>query len=64
MSKVKENQDQDPILLELKENVHKQRILYFENGGDGMMKYQGRLCVPGVMDSKRGSWRRLKTPDI
>ena len=33
VSKVKEKQDQDSILLELKENFHKQRILAFEQGG-------------------------------
>ncbi|KAH0722658.1 hypothetical protein KY290_005316 [Solanum tuberosum] len=45
---VKEKQDQDPILLELKVNVHKQKVLAFEQGGDGVLRYQGRLCVPMV----------------
>ena len=45
---VKEKQDQDLILLDLKQNVHKQRVLAIEQGGDGMLKYQGRLCVPTV----------------
>ena len=45
---VKEKQDQDPIFLELKANVHKQRVLAFEQGGDGVLRYQGRLCVPMV----------------
>ncbi|KAH0778029.1 hypothetical protein KY290_009440 [Solanum tuberosum] len=48
MSEVKEKQDQDPILLELKENVQKQRVLAFEQGGDGVLRFQGRLCVPMV----------------
>jgi len=48
MSEVKEKQDQDPILLELKANVQKQRVLTFEQGGDGVLRYQGRLCVPMV----------------
>ncbi|KAH0715252.1 hypothetical protein KY284_008157 [Solanum tuberosum] len=48
VSEVKEKQDQDPSLLELKENVHKQKILAFEQGGDGVLRYQGRLCVPRV----------------
>ena len=48
MSEVKEKQDQDPILLELKANVQKQRVLAFEQGGDGTLRYQGRLCVPMV----------------
>ena len=45
---VKEKQDQDPILLELKANVHKQKVMAFEQGGDGVLRYQGRLCVPRV----------------
>ncbi|WMV49632.1 hypothetical protein MTR67_043017 [Solanum verrucosum] len=45
---VKEKQDQDPIFLELKANVHKQKVLAFEQKGDGVLRYQGRLCVPMV----------------
>ena len=37
VSGVKEKQDQDPILLDLKANVHKQRVLAFEKGGDGVL---------------------------
>ncbi|KAH0636311.1 hypothetical protein KY290_036738 [Solanum tuberosum] len=48
VSEVKEKQDQDPIWLELKENVHKQKVMAFEQGGDGALRYQGRLCVPWV----------------
>ena len=48
MSYVKEKQDQDTILLGLKATVHKQRVLAFEQGGDDMLKYQGRLCVTRV----------------
>ncbi|KAH0728078.1 hypothetical protein KY284_003943 [Solanum tuberosum] len=48
VSEVKEKQDQDPILLELKANVQKQQVLAFEQGGDGVLKFQGRLCVPMV----------------
>ena len=39
VSKVKEKQDQDPILLDLKENVQKQRLLAFELGGDDGLKH-------------------------
>ena len=46
VSEVKEKQDQDLILLELKANFQKQRLLSFEQGGD--LRYQGRLCVPMV----------------
>ncbi|KAK6789369.1 hypothetical protein RDI58_013168 [Solanum bulbocastanum] len=45
---VKEKQDQDPIFLELKAKVHKQKVLAFEQGGDGVLRYQSRLCVPRV----------------
>ncbi|KAH0658205.1 hypothetical protein KY289_026953 [Solanum tuberosum] len=48
VSEVKGKQYQDPILLELKANVHKQKVLAFEQGGDGVLRFQGRLCVPMV----------------
>ena len=43
---VEEKQDQDPIFLELKANVQKQKVLSFEQ--EGYLRYQGRLCVPMV----------------
>ena len=43
---VKEKKDQDPVQLGLKVSVHSQRVLSFKQGGDGVLKYQGRLCVP------------------
>ncbi|KAH0671258.1 hypothetical protein KY285_025475 [Solanum tuberosum] len=45
---VKEKQYSDPILLELKGAVHNQRVEVFSQGGDGLLRYQGRLCVPDV----------------
>ena len=45
---MKEKHDQDIILLDLKAYVHKQRVLAFEQGGDDVLRYQGRLCVPMV----------------
>ncbi|XP_069146930.1 uncharacterized protein [Solanum lycopersicum] len=45
---VKEKQDCDPILLELKGAVHNQRVEFFSQGGDSVLYYQGRLCVPDV----------------
>ena len=48
VSEMKENQDQDPIFLDLKASVHRQRVLAFEQGGDGVLKYQGRLFVPHI----------------
>ena len=45
---VKEIQDSDPMLLELKGAVHDQREESFSQGGEGVLHYQGRLCVPDV----------------
>ena len=42
---VKKKQDSDQILLELKGAVHYQRVEVFSQGGDGVLCYQGRLCV-------------------
>ena len=45
---VNEKQDSDPILLELKNVVHNQRVEVFSQGGDGVLSYQGRFCVSNV----------------
>ncbi|KAH0723877.1 hypothetical protein KY290_005311 [Solanum tuberosum] len=45
---VKERQNSDPILLQLKGAVHQQKVKVFSQGGDGVLRYQGRLCVPTV----------------
>lgn len=42
---MKEKQYQDPLFLKLKSNVHNKKVMGFEQGGDDLMKYQGRLCV-------------------
>ena len=39
VSDVKEKQDSDPILLELKGGVHNQRVEVFSHGGDGILFY-------------------------
>ena len=36
---VKEKQDSDPILLELKGSIHNQRVEVFSQGGDGILCY-------------------------
>ncbi|WMV09183.1 hypothetical protein MTR67_002568 [Solanum verrucosum] len=41
-------QDLDPILVELKELVLKKSIEAFSQGGGGILRYQGGLCVPDV----------------
>ncbi|WMV19134.1 hypothetical protein MTR67_012519 [Solanum verrucosum] len=47
---VKAKQGLDPILVELKETVLKKFVETFSQGGDGVLRYQGRLCVPNVDD--------------
>ena len=38
---VKEKQQNDPILLELKGGIHNQRVEVFSQGGDGVFHYHG-----------------------
>ncbi|WMV19427.1 hypothetical protein MTR67_012812 [Solanum verrucosum] len=49
---VKVKQGPDPILVELKEAVLKKSVEAFSQGGDGVLRYQCRLCVPDVDDSR------------
>ena len=35
-------------MFELKENIQKERVLAFEQGGHGVLRYEGRLSVPMV----------------
>ncbi|WMV33168.1 hypothetical protein MTR67_026553 [Solanum verrucosum] len=44
----KAKKDLDPILVELNEAVLKKSIEAFSKGRDGVLRYQGRLCVPNV----------------
>ncbi|XP_069154633.1 uncharacterized protein [Solanum lycopersicum] len=48
VSEAKEKHDLDPIFVDLNENVHKQRVIDFEQGGDVVLRYQRRLCIPRV----------------
>ena len=50
---VKENRDTDLILHELNGTVHNKRVEVFSQGGDGVLRYQGRLCVPDVGELKQ-----------
>ena len=43
-----ENNDSDPIFPEPKNDVHNQRVEVFSQGGDGVLPYQGRLCLPDI----------------
>ncbi|WMV59547.1 hypothetical protein MTR67_052932, partial [Solanum verrucosum] len=45
---VKSKQHLDLILMELKESVLNKSIEVFSQGGDGVLTYQGRLCVSDV----------------
>ncbi|KAH0654413.1 hypothetical protein KY289_032091 [Solanum tuberosum] len=48
VAEVKEKQDSDMILLQLKGAVHQHRVEVISQGRDGVLRYQGRLCVPKV----------------
>ena len=48
MMDVKAKQDMDPRLVDLKKSVETKVIEAFSKGGDGVLRYQGRLCVPNV----------------
>ena len=50
---VKEKKDNDPIFLEHKGAVHNHRVEVFSQGGDGVLRYQGRLCVPDVGELRK-----------
>ena len=61
---VKEKQENDPILLELKGAVNNQRVEVFSQWGDGVLRYQGRLCVPDVGELRCIFLQKLITPGI
>ncbi|WMV24581.1 hypothetical protein MTR67_017966 [Solanum verrucosum] len=48
--KVKRQQDEDPELRKLREKIPQQQQPLFELTGDGVLRYQGRLCVSTVGD--------------
>ena len=50
---VKENKDNYPMFLESKGAVHNQRVEVFSKGGDGVLRYQGRLCVLDVGELRK-----------
>jgi len=45
---VKEKWAGDPILIQIKSDVGQQKVTSFEIGVDGILRYQGRLCVLDV----------------
>ncbi|XP_070040029.1 uncharacterized protein [Nicotiana tomentosiformis] len=48
VTEVKERQHEDPELIKLRESIPQQRQPLFELTGDGVLRYQGRLCVLSV----------------
>ncbi|XP_070005675.1 uncharacterized protein [Nicotiana sylvestris] len=48
VTEVKERQHEDPELIKLRESIPQQRQPLFELIGDGVLRYQGRLCAPTV----------------
>ncbi|XP_070057110.1 uncharacterized protein [Nicotiana tomentosiformis] len=56
VTEVKEKQYSDPMLVHLKEGIHKHKTTTLSLGmDDGTLRYQGRLCVPNV----DGLWERI-----
>ncbi|XP_070034701.1 uncharacterized protein [Nicotiana tomentosiformis] len=46
---VQEKQYNDPLFVQLKEGIHKHKTTAFSLGiDDGILRYQGRLCVPNT----------------
>ena len=61
---MKKKQDKDSSLVKLKELVKDQKMEVFSQGGDGVLRYHNRLCVPCVddfeaMDYGRSIWCAL-----
>ncbi|WMV08283.1 hypothetical protein MTR67_001668 [Solanum verrucosum] len=40
-------------LISISDGVHNQRVEVFSQGGDGVLRYQGRLCVPDVGELRK-----------
>ncbi|WMV18695.1 hypothetical protein MTR67_012080 [Solanum verrucosum] len=65
---VKSKQDLNPLLVELKDSVLKKSVEAFSQGGDRVLRYQGRLCVPDVdclrekiLEEAHRSWQAERT---
>ena len=52
---VKKGQHLDHVLIELKDSILLKMNDFFALGGDGILRYQDRLCVPDVDDL----WTRI-----
>lgn len=45
---IKEKQVLDPDLMKIKSNVGQHKVVDFVINGDGILRYQGRLCVLNI----------------
>ncbi|WMV49884.1 hypothetical protein MTR67_043269 [Solanum verrucosum] len=50
VTKVKRQEHEDPELRKLREKIPQQQQPLFELTGDGVLRYQRRLCVPSVKE--------------
>ncbi|WMV13736.1 hypothetical protein MTR67_007121, partial [Solanum verrucosum] len=48
LSNLKAKKYLDPVLVYLKKSVSEKTIKVFSRGGDSVLHYQGRLCVPNI----------------
>ena len=49
---MKEKHYLDASLVRLKESVKDQKVEVFSQGGDGVLRLQGRLCVSNIDDMR------------
>lgn len=45
---IKKKQVLDPLLMKIKDDVCKKKVMAFEISGDGILRYQRRLCFPHI----------------
>ena len=38
----------DPFFMQIKKDIGKQKVMIFQIGGDGILRYQGRLYIPDI----------------
>ena len=64
MVEVESKQHLDPLLMELKESSLRKSNESFSQGGNGVLRYQARLCVPDVNDLLVKIFKRIMSLDI
>ncbi|XP_070036444.1 uncharacterized protein [Nicotiana tomentosiformis] len=60
VTKVKERQYEDPVLDHYRDTTPQKEKTPFEITEDGVLRYQGRLCVPNVVGLRRQEGERFK----